>query len=97
MKLRRPTTLAAALIAAASFSGGTALAATSGPAATVRPNTFIAYDDGYGATASAAQKDAVFNLHGDYYGCTTPYLVFDDQQSDGSWWAEVEAACQGYN
>jgi len=95
MNLRRPMTLAAALIAAASFSGGTALAATSGPA-TVRPN-FIAYDDGYGATASAAQLDAVHNLHGDYYGCTTPYLVFDNQQSDGSWWAEVEANCKGYN
>ncbi len=97
MNLRRPMTFAAALIAAASFSGGTALAATSGHAATARPNTFIAYDDGYGATASAAQHDATQTLHGDYYGCGTVYLVFDNQQSDGSWWAEVEAACQGYN
>ena len=96
MNLRRPITLAAALIAAASFSGGTALAAASGTAATIRPNTFIAYDYGEGATASAAQQNAVSNLHGDYYGCTTPYLVSDNQQPDGTWYAEVEASCKGY-
>jgi hypothetical protein len=99
MNLRRLVTVAAVLSAAASFSGGAALAATPGPANAVRPATFIGHDEGSGPTLAAAEQDAINQLYADYYGCIRPaFITSDGQLADGTWWADSEAnGCQGYN
>src|ERR1022692_4639724 len=77
--LRRITALAATgLIAAASLTGGTAALASS--RAVPRPHlarittyTFVARDEGEGATLAAAKNAATTDLISDYYGCERPY------------------------
>jgi hypothetical protein len=98
--LRHVTALAA--LAAAFTLGGavTASAAQAGAArpGIERPATITGTETGYGATLSAAQFNANQQMNGDYYGCRMPYtLIADGQEADGSWWAEVQATCRGYN
>jgi|SRR5450432_208112 hypothetical protein len=101
--LRRITTLAATdLIAAASFAGGTAALASS--PAVPRPHLarittygFVARDEGEGATLAAAQYAATNNLISDYYGCKRPFTYTRDGQfTDGTWWADIQADCEGF-
>jgi hypothetical protein len=56
--------------------------------------TIIGRDDGFGATAAQAQFNATVQLHDDYYGCGPVFLISDVQQSDGTWYAQVTAACE---
>jgi hypothetical protein len=97
--LGRIGTLAAtALIAAASFSGGTAARASSapGPQGRIRPDTIVGKETGTGATLSAAEQQARTQFNGDYYGCVQPYvLVGDGQYANGTWWATLSATCKG--
>jgi hypothetical protein len=92
MSARRLTALAAALIAAASLTGGTAMAASASP------DTFIGHSEGWGPTLAAAQSAADEQMYSDYYGCKQPfYLVSDGQLANGTWWAKVAAnGCIGY-
>lgn len=102
-RLRIVLMAATALVAAASFAGGTAALAS--PAArpqiqvhvAARPNTVGAIDAGEGPTAAAAQRNATQQLHDDFFGCGPVSLVSDTQQPDGTWFAEVSAVCQGSN
>jgi hypothetical protein len=97
MSARRFTALAAALIAVAALTGGTA-AATARPQADVQPTTFTGRAEGYGPTLQAAQRAADEQIYADYYGCMPPFhLIADGQLADGTWWAEVAAnGCEGY-
>jgi hypothetical protein len=100
-RLRIQLLAATALAATAALAGGTAASASAAarPQAQTqaRPRWIAAYDYGTGPTAQAAQHAATVALHGDYFGCNTPTLVYDDQLPDGTWTAEVAAACEGYN
>jgi hypothetical protein len=97
MKARQAAIFAISIAATAAFGGGTATAATHGPAS-VRPYIFIGTEDGYGPTLAAATQAADEQMYGDYYGCQQPfYLVADGQLANGTWWAEVKAnGCKGY-
>lgn len=94
--------MAAAALAAAALAGGTAAPAWAAarPHVTAqiqaRPDAFAAEDYGTGPTAAAAEHAAIVALHGDYSGCNTPVLVYDTLVN-GTWFAEVAAACTGDN
>jgi hypothetical protein len=98
MSMRRITTVAAALIAGASFAAGMA-----GPASAAAPHarsqsapsarTFVCRDDGNGPTAVDAQNAAINNMEGDYVVASRISLVSDVQNADGTWTAEVIATC----
>ena len=85
-RLRIQLLAATGLIATASFAGSSAAWASVG-------------GEGYGtgATALAAQHAATRALNGDFSGCNQPTLVYDTQNPDGTWSAEVTAVCQGRN
>jgi hypothetical protein len=85
-RLRIQLLVATGLVATASFAGASAALASVG-------------GEGYGTgtTALNAEHAADRALHGDYYGCNTPTLVYDTQNPDGTWSAEVAAVCEGYN
>jgi hypothetical protein len=93
--------LTATALAAASLAGGTAASASAAARPHVqvqaRPDTVGGEGFGTGATALAAEHAADAALHGDYFGCTQPVLVYDTQNPDGTWSAEVAAVCQGFN
>lgn len=74
------------LVAIASFAGASAAWAN-----------FQGEDTGTGPTAQAAQHAATLALHGDFSGCTNIGLVYDTQNPDGTWTAEVAGTCTGYN
>ena len=93
MPATRITRLAAtAIMAAASITGAIAMA---GPAHA----SIVGKDDGYGATLQAAERNALGDLHADYYGCQAPAYYYDYGQGGGgqAWYAWVEETCQGYN
>jgi hypothetical protein len=90
MRMRRITLLAATLIAAAT-SFGTVTAASAAPA------TFVARDDGYGATLSAAEFAAREQLLADYGPCSGIVLITDSQLASGTWWAEVGGNCEYFH
>ena len=92
MRMRRITLLTATLIAAAT-SFGTVTAAS----ASVAPATFVARDDGYGATLSAAEFAAREQLLADYGPCSGIVLITDSQLSNGTWWAEVGGNCEYFH
>jgi len=102
-RLRIQLLAATALIAAASFAGGTAASASAAarphvqPQVQARAGDFPGVGDGTGATALAAKQDAIKVLHGDYSGCDTPFLKYDTQNPDGTWSAEVTATCEYAN
>jgi hypothetical protein len=78
---------------------------TTGPASaalrigpSVRPSTFTAYEDGYGATLAAAETDAKSYFNGDYYGCDHNFFLYSSSQlADGSWTATMAERCTGWN
>jgi hypothetical protein len=84
----RNTALAAALIAAASLITVTTAAPASAEI------TGRAYDTG--PTLQAAESAALADLDGNYFGCG-PYWVLADGDTDGTWFAWIEADCGGYN
>ena len=61
--------------------------------------SIVGKDDGYGATLQAAERNALGDLHADYYGCQAPAYYYDYGQGGGgqAWYAWVEETCQGYN
>jgi hypothetical protein len=83
-RLRIQLLAATALVAAVSFAGGTAALASIG-----------GEGFGTGPTALAAEHAAWLDLHGNYSGCTPPFLAYDTQNPDGTWSAEVTAVCTG--
>jgi len=85
-RLRIKLLAATALFAAVSLAGGTAALATIG-----------GVGFGTGPTALTAEHAAWLDLHGNYSGCTSPFLVYDTQNPDGTWSAEVTAVCTGRN
>jgi|SRR5580693_8476563 hypothetical protein len=91
----RITALAAALLAAAPLAGVTAASASAAarPQAQIRPATVPGIGTGSGPTAQKAQKAAMVELRSDFSGCGPSVLVFDDQEPDGTWDAEVSATC----
>jgi hypothetical protein len=90
--MRARLTALAALIAAASLTGGTAAHAQ----AVVRPNAFYAEDQGYGWTLAAAEDAATAQLFIDYDGCVPPVdVVYYTESPDGRWFADVAAYCEG--
>jgi ABC-type sugar transport system substrate-binding protein len=92
MSRLRITALAAALIAAASLTGATAVpaAAAAWPHAQILKITGHGF--GTGATSEAAESAAVVDLHGNYSGCGPYTLIYDNKQAN-VWHAEVEASC----
>jgi hypothetical protein len=101
-RLRIAVPVAAALAATALFAGGTvaSASATARPhvQAQVRPDNFQGQGLGDGPTAAAARLDAKENLVGTFSGCIQPFvLLYDTEDSDGIWWAEMVATCSGYN
>ncbi len=93
MRIRRITALAAILISVATSLGG----AVGTASAAVRPATFVARDDGYGATLSAAEFAAREQLLADYGPCSGIVLISDSQLSNGTWWAEVGGNCEYFH
>jgi hypothetical protein len=90
MTIQRATLVAAVLGAFAISVGvaGTATAATT---------TFVARDDGTGATLSEATFAARRQLLADYGPCSNIVLVSDHQLSNGTWWAQVAGNCEYFN
>ncbi len=101
VRFRAQLLAAAALVAAASFTGGTAALASPGARPLLSahvaagPKTVGAIDAGEGTTAALAQRHATQQLHDDFFGCGPVSLVSDTQLPDGTWFAEVSAVCQG--
>jgi hypothetical protein len=96
MSMRRFTTLAAALIAGASFAAGTALpasAAAAPHAQGVSARTFVCNDFGTGADAASAASAARLALISDYLVAGTIFLDYDVQNANGTWSAEVTSNC----
>jgi hypothetical protein len=100
--LRTRLLTAAALVSAVSVIGSTstvALAATR-PHATARvtasPKTVIGTGLGDGTTSALAQRNALRDLRGNFFGCVDVTLVYD-VGGGNSWNAEVSATCGGYN
>jgi hypothetical protein len=91
MGARRLGALTAALIAAASFTGGTAAHAET----VIRPDTFTADAQGVGPTLVDAEVAAIDQLYADNFGCGASSLADSYQFPDGSWWADVTADCEG--
>lgn len=91
MSTLRITSLAAALIAAASLTVGAAVPATASPA------LITGFGNGTGSTSAAAHQAASDDLIGNYFGCVPALgnLVYDTHGS-GGWNAEVTASCKGY-
>jgi hypothetical protein len=60
--------------------------------------SFVGTDYGYGSTLQAAEQNALLTLRSDDYGCVPPadYPAYG-QLANGTWWAEVQEICQGYN
>ena len=100
--LRRVTLLASAtLITSVSLVGASASLASaslaSAASSQVHPRTtFLAEDTGYGSTLAAAERQGRQELHGDFSGCGTAFLI-SDAGGDGSWSATMGAYCTGYN
>jgi hypothetical protein len=92
------TLAATALIATASFAGLTATVASAAPRPQlIQPDAFVAHAWGYGATLPAAESNARLELISDYGGCVGPYTIIGDgQNTDGSYWAEIEGECKSY-
>jgi len=106
MSKLRLTAAIAATVLITSFGVTSATSAIASPSAAPRPHLsqirpdsyFEATDEGEGATLQAAERQAVMFLHGDYWGCVPPYtFTGDGQLADGTWWADIEELCQGYN
>jgi O-glycosyl hydrolase len=97
-RLRIQLLVATALVATASFAGGTAASAAAEQhvqaQVQARPGVVGGFGYGTGATALAAEHAADEALHGDYFGCSTPVLVYDTENPDGTWSAEVSAVCK---
>jgi hypothetical protein len=82
----------------AGLTTGPAMAATPRIGPSVSPNTFTAYETGYGATLAAAEADAQSQFGGDYYGCDHNFFLFSSSQlADGSWTATMAERCTGWN
>ena len=100
--MRQITTLAAALIAGASFAAGMAVPASatavpharsqSVPAAT----SFVCRDFGNGPTAIGARDAAISNMEGDFVVTSSIGIVSDVQNASGIWTAEAVATCTGF-
>jgi hypothetical protein len=92
------TLAATALIAATSFAGATAtLASAALRPQVMQPDAFVAHAWGYGATLTAAESDARLELIADYGGCVGPYTIIGNgQETNGTWWAEIEGECKSY-
>ena len=88
MIARRTVHLTTAIALAASLTGWGVSAASAATPAT----TSYCYAQGDGDTLAAAEQDGALTLKGDY-GVKGASLVTDGQYADGSWWAEMEAAC----
>ena len=91
MRIRRIALLAAAVAAVVTSLTGVAASAT------VHPATFVARDDGYGATLALAKGAATRQLNADYGPCSGVVLIDDSQQSSGTWWAEVAGNCTAFH
>jgi hypothetical protein len=85
-RLRIQLLAGAGLVAIASFATASAASASV---------TGIEY--GTGPTAAAAKMAATAMLHNDYIMCTLPVVVvYDTQNPDGTWSAEIAANCKYY-
>jgi len=89
MRALRTTTLAAtALTAAAVLTCTTASVASA--------YSYIGTGIGYGTTSALAEDNAISDLYGSYEHCQPPIqLVYDHQESNGLWYAEVKGECSG--
>jgi hypothetical protein len=104
MSMRQITTLAAALVAGASFGAAMAVPASAAAAPHARSQsqsvpsarTFVCRDDGFGPTAIAAEDDAINNMEGDYVVASPIGLVSDVQDANGTWEAHVIANCTAF-
>lgn len=83
MRTTRIRTLAAAAVIAAA-----ALAAAAAP---TQASEMVAVE-GFGSTLAQAQAGAI--LYHNYYACTDLNYT-DGNFADGTWWADIEATCQG--
>jgi hypothetical protein len=56
---------------------------------------YTGYGVAFGATSSAAESAAIVNLNDNNSDCfpASIKLVFDIEQSNGTWYAEVSARC----
>lgn len=90
---------ATALAATAALAGGTAASASAAARphaqAQARPRTVAGFGYGTGPTALAAKQAADTAMRDDYFGCGVPILLYDTQNADGTWSAEVTANCKG--
>jgi hypothetical protein len=81
-----------AAVGAATFLG----TAVTQASATVAPAVFYPQETGYGTTLQSAEFAAREQLVSNYV-CKLPYyLLADGQESDGTWWATMSAACSAY-
>ena len=99
MRASRIAALAgAALITAATLSGGTFAAAQASASArtwSAPMSAFWASAEGFGPTLKAAELNAYDNLISNYY-CSPNYTVDSDgQYTNGTWWAWVSSLCSG--
>ena len=80
--------LVTAAASAALLIAGTATPALAG-------SIYTGYGVAVAATSSAAENAAIVNLNETNFDCfqNSIKLVFDTQQSNGTWWAEVSARC----
>lgn len=85
--------LAAALTLGATVAAPAAQAATH--AHVDRAATVIGTGTGNGATLAIAEQNAETQLSELFYGCGKANLVSDYQRTNGIWFAEVKANCQG--
>lgn len=91
---RTISTVAATAVAAVMLAAGLAAPASAAPS---MPNTFTAYETGYGPTLADAESNAEGQFGSDYYGCSHTYtLVSSSQLADGSWQARMETTCSGW-
>jgi hypothetical protein len=88
MSVRRVMILAA--VATATIVGTTVTQASAAPA------VFYPQVTGYGATSQAAETAAREELVADYVCRPPDYLVADGQETNGTWWATMSAACTAY-
>jgi hypothetical protein len=88
IRLRNTALAAAAMIAAASLITVTTAAPASAEI------TGRAY--GTGPTLQAAESAALVVLDENYFGCG-PYGVLAEGDTDGTWYARIEAGCEGAN
>lgn len=92
MLVRRTVHLTTTIALAASVTGWGISAASAATPAVAPASTSYCYAQGDGNTLAAAEQDGALTLKTDY-GVKGASLVTDGQYADGSWWAEMEAAC----